>query len=67
MALVEIRNGSGTSIENIVNPNSPLSARKYIGRYEVIKLLGRGAFGTVKQGIDPINGQTVSSIHDIWH
>lgn len=59
MSLVELRNGS-SSQETVVDPNSPLNARKFIGKYEVIKLLGRGAFGTVKQGVDPTNGHTVS-------
>eukprot|EP00029_Vermamoeba_vermiformis_P007378 TRINITY_DN317_c0_g1_i5.p1 TRINITY_DN317_c0_g1~~TRINITY_DN317_c0_g1_i5.p1 ORF type:complete len:642 (+),score=103.51 TRINITY_DN317_c0_g1_i5:55-1980(+) len=60
MALVQLMTGSSTAIESVINPNSTSNAKKYIGRYEIIKLLGRGAFGTVKQGLDPTNGQFVA-------
>jgi len=57
---VEMKN-SQSSTESILDPNSPLLSKKFVGRYEVIRLLGRGAFGTVKLGVDPINGQKVIS------
>ncbi len=38
---------------------SILPNKKRIGHYEVIRLLGRGAFGTVKLGIDCITGNNV--------
>jgi serine/threonine protein kinase len=34
--------------------------RKKIGQYEVIRLLGRGAFGTVKLALDPTTQTYVS-------
>jgi serine/threonine protein kinase len=33
--------------------------KKTIGRYEVIRVLGRGAFGTVKLAVDPRSGTQV--------
>lgn len=36
--------------------------KKKIGRYEVIRLLGRGAFGTVKLALDPETQTYVSII-----
>jgi serine/threonine protein kinase len=38
---------------------SPIIQKKYIGKYEVIRLLGRGAFGTVKLAVDP-SGENVA-------
>jgi hypothetical protein len=59
MAIVTVKNGICT-MQNITSPISQSIKKKYIGRYEVINVLGRGAFGTVKQGIDPVDGQSVS-------
>jgi serine/threonine protein kinase len=39
---------------------SPTIQKKFIGKYEVIRLLGRGAFGTVKLAVDPSTGEQVS-------
>jgi serine/threonine protein kinase len=62
MAIVTVKNGIST-MQNICSPISQSIKKKYIGRYEVINVLGRGAFGTVKQGVDPVNGQSVSIVN----
>ncbi len=50
---------SYANTELTTSNQSLTGGKKTIGRYEVIRLLGRGAFGTVKLAVDPLNGTQV--------
>jgi serine/threonine protein kinase len=46
-------------IKQIDLRSSLTNGKKTVGRYEIVRVLGRGAFGTVKLAVDPTNGNKV--------
>ncbi len=55
--------------ERVYNFDSPRQTPKpkMIGNYEVQRILGRGAYGTVKLAVDTITGEKVSPLIQLCH